>query len=188
MNSNPSSLSFHSQSIFFLDEDSMPKIDVYRAKRGRKLMSLPLEKNSFSLFKGVWWVRRIETYFFFFFLSKVRLENFVQLGTISLNFISEGGEGRIGTKLRVFSRFLNIWKHRIAGPTNTLSSSFSSSCNPFISTTSWFYKCERFQVNAKAFRLRINAGVFRFTPIVLIIDTVKHSPFQQFFTSNNIII
>lgn len=29
--------------------------------------------------------------FFFFFLSKVRLENFVQLGTISLNFISEGG-------------------------------------------------------------------------------------------------
>lgn len=72
------------------------------------------------------------------FLGRVRLDNFVQLGKRILYLRGREGLGRV----RVFSRFLNIWKHRIAGPTNTSS---SSSSNPFISTTSWFYKCERFQ-------------------------------------------
>lgn len=92
VDSSPRHLSFHS--ILFLDEET----DIYRAERGEKIsVSFTRKKNSFSLFRGEESKRN--------FLGRVRLDNFVQLGT---NFILEG-EGRVGTSESVFA-FLEYLK------------------------------------------------------------------------------
>lgn len=121
----------HHPSLSIPFSSSTKKPTFIEQRGGEKIsVSFTRKKNSFSLFRGKESKRN--------FLSRVRLDNFVQLGKRILYLRGREGLGRV----RVFSRFLNIWKHRIAGPTNTSS---SSSSNPFISTTSWFYKCERFQ-------------------------------------------